>query len=211
MNEPAIRNWKTQPPAGGWGFTYTGPNGQKFQCSGITANRVIAQLTDILKMNAWYVSDAHTWATANDIWTARSPDRATKAVKLSELPKREEYTPARQGVKKNHWDIRPAKYGPQIWLWLNVFGMSFDKDLWDKTIAHVLHILSPHESPATGCIDCFREFQGHCQRRPPSAVTNEAQAAEWVFTVHNEVRQKLGQAPVTWKWAATTFAWKVGV
>lgn len=210
--EPAIRNWKNQPPAGGWPFTYIAENRQRFFIESHDPKRCVELLTDILRLNKWFISDAHTWAIANAVWTSRDPKRAMAGATLADLPKREDLEPVRKAPSHQpHWDTKPERYGPKVWGALALFGMRFDKRLWDQTIEYVTLILDPHRAPSTGCDKCHSEWRAQCRYHDPDKVVNEQDAAEWVYKVHNAVNQKIGKLPMTWKAAARLHAWKVGV
>ena len=212
-NQPAIRGWQSQPPAGGWPFTFTAENGQRFPLKGFSAQQVVDNLNNILKLNGWFISDSHTWAIANGVWTSKDPQRALAgAVTIGQLPGREEFQPVRsQSGDASHWDTKPERYGPLLWGAINMYGAVFDKHAWDNTIRYVAKVLSPQQSPSTGCAKCHESFRDLCRQHPPDAVHNEQQAAEWAFILHNKINEKIGKLPMTWKAAAKRFAWRVAL
>lgn len=209
-NQPAIRGWQSQPPAGGWPFTYHAENGQKFPLKGFTAQQVVDNLNSVLKLNGWFISDAHSWAIANGVWTARDPERAlVGAVTIDQLPAREEFQPVRSAGHRPHWDAKPENYGRALWMYLHTFGSVFDRTCWLTAIDHVSHMLDPARSPSTGCAKCHAEWKSILRDSPRDAVNSEAEAAAWTFSAHNRVNQKMGKLPVTWRGAARLHSWKV--
>jgi hypothetical protein len=210
--EPAIRNWQSQPCAGGWGFVFTAPNGQQKDLVAHNPFRIVEMLTAFLRLNNWYVSDAHTWAIANAEWCRKDPARALQAVTLAELPQRDELVPVKSEPRHEHWmDTKPEKWGPQAWLYMNLFGAKFDKAAWDSMIQYVSILIDPRRSLSTGCDRCHREWQAILKDHPPGDVSNEQQAAAWAFEAHNRVSGKLGRVPMRWKDAAKRFCWKVSI
>lgn len=208
--QPAIRGWQSQPPAGGWPFTYIAENGQKFPLKGFSAQQVVDNLNALLKLNQWYISDAHTWAIANGVWTSRDPERALpNAVTVAQLPPREEFRPARESGHRPYWETKPENYGRALWSYGHLFGCTFNKQAWSAWIEHVSLMLDPRRSPSTGCAKCHAEWQGILHDSPPDAVNNEQDAAAWTFLAHNRVNAKIGKMPMTWRGAARMHSWKV--
>lgn len=208
--QPAIRGWQSQPPAGGWPFTYHAENGQRFPLKGFSAQQVVDNLNSILKLNSWFISDSHTWAIANGVWTTKDPERSIAgAVTIEQLPAREEFKPAPATGHRPYWDTKPDIYGRNLWMWIHTFGCMFDKDEWMMTIRHISHMLDPHHSPSTGCAKCHSEWQSILRETPSDMVNNEQDAAAWTFAAHNRVNAKIGKMPMTWRGAARMHSWKV--
>ena len=209
-NQPAIRGWQSQPPAGGWPFTYHAENGQRFPLKGFSAQQVVDNLNSILKLNSWFVSDAHTWAIANGVWTAKDPERSIPgAPTIAQLPRREEFKAAPATGHRPYWDTKPENYGAALWNYMATFGSVFDKTGWTAMIAHISLMLDPIRSPSTGCAKCHGEWKAILRDTPPDAVNSEADAARWTFDAHQRVNAKIGKMPQTWRGAARIHSWKV--
>lgn len=213
MFEPAIKNWKNQPPAGGWPFEWTSPTGRTFMLRGMSPRRVVEELEDIQKVNKWFVSHAHTWAICNDVWRAKDPARAiTGLPTTAALPLAKDLVAVKTlPVKQPWWDAKPEQWGMHAWNWLHTFGAMFERGQWKAAIERISDLLNPAKSPHLGCHKCYEEFKAILRDTPPDSVDNEVDAAAWSFQAHNRVNRKRGAIPMTWDRAAKLHHWKVSV
>ena len=73
---PAIRNWQSQPPPGGWSITYTLPGtDQKWVLPGLP-NKIVLGIAEVQKANGIFQGFGVVWDYCNAIWTERDPARA---------------------------------------------------------------------------------------------------------------------------------------
>ena len=74
--KPAIRNWQSQPPSGGWAIDYTLPGTeQKWFFQGLP-NAIVEGIADVQQANKVFVGYGPIWDMCNAIWTKRDPHRA---------------------------------------------------------------------------------------------------------------------------------------
>lgn len=85
MPEPAIKNWRNFPPAGGWSVTYT-LAGQSFAFTGSPA-KIVEKIRKVQVANDAYVDDIAIWSYLNDVWCARDPQRCIRSMS-SAAPRR---------------------------------------------------------------------------------------------------------------------------
>lgn len=214
MHEPAIKNWKQQPPAGGWSFEWTSPTGRKFMLDSSSPRRIVEKLMDIQRLNKWFISETHVWAECNDVWRKKDPHRAiSKSPTVAQLPAPADLVPVQaEPVRQSWWDARPETWGPRAWFWLHGFGAYFGStQSFDSAVNRVLDMLNPSKSPELGCHKCYEEFRQYIMENPTGRVTNEKEAAAWTFEIHNRVNRKRSILPITWIAAAKLHHWKVAV
>ena len=74
--KPAIRNWQSQPPSGGWAIEYTLPGTeQKWLFKGLP-HAVVEGIADVQGANKVFEGYGPIWDLCNAIWTKRDPRRA---------------------------------------------------------------------------------------------------------------------------------------
>ena len=202
MRKPAIKQAENRPPTGGWSVIYH-EKGQKFDVAGRSPSKIVETIIEIQKINHTFKSVDAVWDYCNDIWRSRDPKRA---IHEGEAP----HTPTLpKAMSRDHWKITPSNFGGWLWRWLHFFGTDFQKDEWDMTIARMVRILDPKRSPYTGCPECSNEFATLMEFDSPDKVTNEREAAEWSFRIHNKVNRRVGYPQVSWNSCARTYGWKV--
>lgn len=87
MPEPAIKNWRNFPPAGGWSITYT-LTGQSFSFTG-SPKKIVEQIRKVQVANQIYDSDHAIWDFVNGIWCDRDPKRCIRSMAMpSGAPRR---------------------------------------------------------------------------------------------------------------------------
>ena len=74
--KPAIRNWQSQPPNGGWAVEYVLPGTeQKWFFKGLP-NAIVEAIADVQQANKIFDGYGPIWDMLNKIWTTRDPHRA---------------------------------------------------------------------------------------------------------------------------------------
>jgi hypothetical protein len=74
--KPAIRNWQSHPPPGGWTITYTLPGtSQQWVFAGLPG-KVVGAIADVQRANGIFAGFGPIWDLCNAIWTERDPVRA---------------------------------------------------------------------------------------------------------------------------------------
>jgi hypothetical protein len=74
--KPAIRNWQSQPPTGGWAIEYTLPGtDQKWLFQGLP-HSIVEGIAEVQGANGIFKGYGPVWDMANAIWTKRDPKRA---------------------------------------------------------------------------------------------------------------------------------------
>jgi hypothetical protein len=83
---PAIRNWQSQPPNGGWAieFILKDKDGHphKWYFKGLP-NAIVEAISDVQKANDIFDGYGPVWDHCNAIWTKRDPKRATSYSTIS--------------------------------------------------------------------------------------------------------------------------------
>lgn len=204
MNGCIIKHWQNRPIPGGWGLTYS-EGGQTWSIQGQNPGRVVAKIVQVQTVNGTFVGEEPIWDYCNAIWAQRSPDRAqvTNRATSIDIPK-PSITPSR-----GHWEHGPEKFGPILWFWLHSFGMVFDKEHWRMAINRIGFLLDPGVCPKNGCEKCFSEWKVIMATEKPYDVSNEKEAAEWSWKVHNRINKKLGKRQFAFSTAAKMYGWKV--
>jgi hypothetical protein len=201
---PAIRNWETMPPPGGWSLSYIF-NGNSFGVTGQSAHSIVEGIAAILRNNGVKFDHAkreEVWAFCNGIWCARDPKRClTKPLQPNEAAK----------VMGDHRKKTPSDYGSKLWGWLDTFGMKgqFYKESWMDAISRIAYILNPENEKDVGCSECFTEFQGLISEKAPEDVFDSNGAARWAFWAHNRVNAKIGKPQMEWRKAVIANGWDV--
>lgn len=198
--EPRLKNWKQNPPPGGWGITYT-IRGQNFGVMGTNPDMVVKKIIEIQKRNNDFHGHQRVWDYCNRIWCARAPQRCGAVHR--ELEK-SVYVPADNTV------TTPAQYGPKLWGMLDTFGMkgAFSVPGWLAAMNHISQIFNPTHSPDIGCSTCHNEWINILRDHPPMNVTNSKEAAKWVFEVHNRVNRNAGKPQFKWETAVIRNHWE---
>lgn len=104
MPEPAIKNWRNFPPAGGWSLTYT-LQGQSWTFTG-SPKKIVEQIKNKQVVNGVYVSDTDIWNYANGVWCQRDPQRCQR-----ELNRTPVYAPVRLASVKRSGGCRSCGGG----------------------------------------------------------------------------------------------------
>ena len=81
MNEPAIRNWESMPPSGGWRISI-GIKGQTFNFTG-SPHSIVSGIAGVQKRNNDYRGDEWIWNHCNSVWCARSPERCLEKGRIT--------------------------------------------------------------------------------------------------------------------------------
>lgn len=203
MNECCLRQWEMRPPPGGWRVNYT-ERGRAYSLKGSPPS-IVERIAVIQKEAGTFNGYTAIWDYCNAIWCRRDPARCL----LEKVP---DADPAPSEVDgKDHREITPTEYGPALWLYLNTFGMTgqFDKTLWSDTISRILKMFDPDRSPMTGCDKCLTEFRSLIESNPIENVNSSADAARWIFKIHNRVNERLGKPRMLFAKAACSFGWDI--
>lgn len=98
MTIPAIRNYETRPPVGGWGVEYT-LRGQKFTLTG-GWNVVAQKLARLQKRNGEFRSMDDVFEYLNNAWCAKDPERCMPPAMRTAAMKRAGSTCGRCGGRR---------------------------------------------------------------------------------------------------------------
>lgn len=205
MSYPLLRQWQQSPPPGGWGVSIQ-ILGQTFEFLDGSPAQIVQKVFDIAAKNGVMSNIDQAWSYCNDLWCAKDPGRCLKPSDSEAKPRA-----PRRIRSKSHMLTTPEQYGPNIWLWLNTYGMRgmFEKQSWAATISRVTMMLDPKLNRATGCSKCSSEWRRLIQERPPADISTSQQAAEWVFWAHNQVNRKIGKKQRDWATMVVENAWDI--
>lgn len=212
-----LKGFENSPPPRGWGVEVI-LAGSNFTVRQHSPRKVVEQIwrhCQVLGSKSPFKTDGDVWAYCNAIWHERAPNRSV--LESGEVaPQNAKPAPRGAGIPQpgqQHWMTTPTEYGPIIWLWLNTFAMykGFNKEEWRMTIERISRMLSPQKNYATGCSRCYTEWRNILKEMPPEKVSNETEAAQWVFDVHNRINYKLEKNVQDWNTVARKFAWHVAL
>lgn len=196
--EPVLRNWKYRPPAGGWAVSVS-INGIHSRFDGSPVS--IAQNIHKGYKNAGReIPMERVWDFLNMTWRARDPNRVIS-------PPADQVKPE-PPPPNAHLATSPATFGPSLWSAMSLFGMKdhFDKQAWVSVSQYVTRLLDPATNPA-GCAECYETWTAYRLENLPENVSNEHEAAYWVFELHNKVNKKLGKPVIPFEEAVRRNQW----
>lgn len=198
LTEPVILNWAYRPPAGGWSVDLR-IGGQRRRFSG-SPTSMVNEISSAYEAAGRKVSTQKIWDYLNSVWAARDPNRIIR--------KAQKKVAEAETDPNAHLQASPMSYGPRVWGMLSLFGVKghFDHDAWMSAIAFVSKILDPAGSPG-GCDECHETWTKWKIANNPFDVTNEHEAADWVWRLHNEVNKKLGKPRLNFAQAVRANQW----
>ncbi len=199
--EPAIRNWRSSPPQGGWGINYTPPEspGTQFPASGNSYTEVLTKIHKWRKNNGWPNDSEGVFSFANQVWCQKDPGRCT------------EQAPPQEIAGAGRRTLTPADYGRVCWGFLATHGVYFNQTLWLMTISQIRALLDPNNpsNHGSGCPNCSAHFRTFTDAHPPEKVTNSDEAGVWCWTAHDAANLYSGKAHrPSYRQAAALHGWQ---
>lgn len=198
VNEPVIQNWRYRPPAGGWAVELS-VSGAKMRFNSPPAT-MVGEISRAYNAVGRQVPTSKIWDYLNMVWSQRDPNRVVR--------KQQKAVDEAKADPNAHLEVSPSTFGPRLWGMMSLFGIKgqFDKGAWESTIAYVTKVLDPALSPG-GCDECHETFTLYRLNHDPALVSDEHQAAWWVWNLHNEVNKKLGRAIMPFEQAVRIHQW----
>lgn len=214
-----ISNYKNRSIPGGW-HVFVTINGMDYTVNSISPADSFAKLRKLYKSLGVEVSDDQIKDYLNDYWCSKAPDRCTGTPSQSRnsaivsstrvdgtgctscgQKKRVTVTSidhSKVGINMRRI-LTPDFWGPIIWRQLNLFGVYFDKELFNKYMDWIHGWLDPENTlnHGSGCIHCFQEFKNYILANPYDKISNAKDCALWVNKFHNSVNARVGRKAMT--------------